>query len=54
MLAFGLHGYFKSWRNVFDLLLAIYSIAYFVFAVTTLAVSFNNFADHADLIVDVS
>ena len=37
LIAFGPKGYFQSWRNIFDVLLALYSIVYIVFAVVLLS-----------------
>ena len=37
MVAFGLKGYFQSWRNMFDVFLAVYSTIYIVYAIVILA-----------------
>ena len=38
LIAFGLKGYFQSWRNIFDVLLVIYSIIYIIFAIVILSI----------------
>lgn len=37
MVAFGLKGYFQSWRNMFDVFLAVYSTIYIIYAIVILA-----------------